>query len=433
MRIDLDRYRTGFLRWRADYCAPYLISPVGSMPVTAEGLLSNGESFAFLPKPLGDDLGVTFHGKRAFSRVEPLGWYERLYDDGKFITDVFDFSGTDVRRIHLIHVPDAGIFHRLVVDAGNLEWDPDFVLREGRDAIRMLSAVHGPWSEGIREERGDRTNYEVFFDVREGSLEGKFVEVVASGDDKYTARVRAFALLGYINVILGPATYGAIRVDAEIDARRGQTERLTLLADDLLRYRVPFDDSAIHLGFTDLPTIANATGSSRLMIALERYSQASSTRSEELSFAALIAGIDAVTSDFYKERGGGDQKRERIQIANEFVSEHLAGADKKMVSRIRDLIISPSFLDRFVFYASEHGLADELVPKFQKIKNQRNNLFHAANSETTHVNLKSAQQIMLEVIAIESGIDRRKMWRFERSMSTAGIWSLQGYGWRDDA
>jgi hypothetical protein len=345
-------------------------------------------------------------------------------------TDLWVFSGKQGRMVRLAHVPDSGSFHRFVVEAGNLSWTENVALRSGRDTVRFIDGyVYGPWSPGVGAEEGAQSSYEATLDVTYKPMNGRFVEVVALGKDGADARSRALALLGHINLILGPNAYGPVVIDAEIDARFGHSQSYTLLTENQLRFQVSVDDFALDTGLSEIDVLSRLDSQSRAIVALERYAQATSTTLEELRFAAFVSGIDAVVSDFYGEHKGGDLGKKRREEADRLVAERLQGIDKGTIDRIRDRLVSPSFLDKFTFYVNKNGLDQSLVEEFAFVRPRRNDLFHGGRSADLASGTASAKRILEAIICKEVGIDKQKVWRLARRFRTSGQFVFPNYGW----
>lgn len=167
------------------------------------------------------------------------------------------------------------------------------------------------------------------------------------------------------------------------------------------------------------------------MIALERYAQGCSADNEELRFAAFVSGIDAVVTSFYSERDGGPMGQARRADAASFESERLQGVDKRTIQRIVNLLASPSFLDKFNFYAQSNSMDQRLIDRFSKVRNQRGDLFHGGRAAELGESALSAKAILEAIICIEANIDKRKTWRLDRRHKSVGAFQLPGMGWTE--
>jgi hypothetical protein len=426
------QHRRGLLRWLHEDVSIEIEEAVGRHLITAEGIMSNGQSFRFLDEPLGPGRSITLRGSRPWKSTGGIAWYEETQDNGMFRSDLWDWDVKDkqLRLIRLAHVPDYGVYHQLVVDAGNLEWPENIHLRYGRDFVRLIvGTVFGPWTKGISREGGNTADYEVTVNVTYEPLEGRFIEVVANGEDPSAARVRALALLGYVNLLLSPGAYGRIVIDAAIDARRPHRQSYTLFDEQLLNYRVEIDDLALEAFETDLQKLSQLNGKSRSMHALERYGQAMSSTSEEMRFVALVSGIDAIVTGFYNERKGGDLGAKRRRGAESLISERLLDIDEQTKKRIFDLLSSPSFLDKVTFYVTSVGLDKHLIEDFRSIRIQRGSLFHGGKSQNLGKSVVDATKILEALICKETGIDPKRVWKLNRSFTSVGQFSFEGFGW----
>lgn len=429
LRFTEAAHRNGMLRWHPDEVVLTLTDGTASNHVIPEGRFADGIAYRFLDQPLDETRSLSLHGLRPWPAGRPIACYERLQDSRILSSDLWASDNGQVRLIRLAHVPDTGHYHRIVLETGNLRWPENITLRSGRDTLRFVDGtVYGPWSPGVGSEKGTQASYEATIEVTYEPLVGRFIEVVAWGQNGQEARIRAHALLGHVNLIMGPNAYGRSLIDAYIDARWGFAQTYTLLTENQLGFEVAAD-SALDASLAGMENLSSLGGTSRAMVALARYGQGASTNVEELRFAAFVSGIDSVVSSFYSERSGGALGDARRKQAEKLVAEKLGGVDHKTVGRIKDALINPSFLDKFTFYVEGQGLDSGLISKFDAVKPRRNDLFHGGKTSGLGAATLAAKQILEAIICKETGVDGRTVWRLDRQFRTSGEFQLQGFGW----
>ena len=432
LRITKAQHMGGLLFWNDHLTAPTLHRSGARNELVAEGRLSDGNVYRFLGIPLGFDDSIEFGSRRAVVGEKPIARYEQLHESGEVVTAVFEFHSKQLSRIHLRYVPEYGHFHRLVVEGGNIEWSEDHAMRMGKDTVRFVDGmVDGPWRNGISRESGDQTNYEAVFDLRDAPLAGRFIEIVANGDDAKDARRRALAYLGYFNLIFGPGSYGVVRIDAEITALRKQPEHYRLVGTDHLGFRVQIDDAALERCAKDFDQLAGMRGRSLGMKALERYGQGCRSVEDELAFGAMVAGIDRVVSDFYSSPPGKPVRDRLRESADLFISRHLSSANPEEQKKIKSSLTFSSFADKFSFYVERVNLKSNFIDKFKDMKDTRDALFHGTSSDEVARNVAAAKDILAAVICHEASIDRRSIWRLDRRVNTMVDFKLPGMGWPD--
>jgi hypothetical protein len=206
MRIDREQHLRGILSWEAETSfrlrartmergaagfseSSQLVDPAGSL-VDAEP-----HRFVSLVVEEGD-----------VSKRHRVRWEREV--GGVVQTLVYESVHRDPHVLR--HVPDYGTYHRLVVSTPYVDWDQDAVLRSTGVLVRFIVGT----VEGERVTPFDRVELAGGQVSVEGGgagtaeAEGRFIEIVAAGEDPAAAESRARTVLGLVALCLGEQAVG---------------------------------------------------------------------------------------------------------------------------------------------------------------------------------------------------------------------------------
>src|SRR5262245_13499443 len=133
--------------------------------------------------------------------------WERL-DGDRVVTAIWQ---NGAQLIPLIHVAGFGFFHRLVVSCPALDWQEDLVFAVSDARVRFVTGtvrVERARPDPVAKLVEGRASVEVAVGTED--ISGRFIDVIAPGDDPEKAELRAQAILGLVALCLGENAIGAI-------------------------------------------------------------------------------------------------------------------------------------------------------------------------------------------------------------------------------
>ena len=161
MKLTAAEYARGLLSW----------TPIEGLELQIGTAAKRNDPVTWSPRltdphgsPVPVDVGEVFQLQYNMSSPEPIVlaklWtkLERV-TDGVVVTRIF--HGMPKTPVILRHVPDYGTYHRLVVDAGTLDWEEDVVFREMGILVRFVTGeLEGERSSDLKatvDEKGAPT------------------------------------------------------------------------------------------------------------------------------------------------------------------------------------------------------------------------------------------------------------------------------------
>lgn len=128
-------------------------------------------------------------------------WLMRLDQDGSIRTRIWDIDDRG-EKIHftLAHIPGYGLYHRIVLRPENTTWDADAMLFFGDSWARFINGrIVGEQASPMTDITPTDDGFAISgYPIGTFELEGKFLEIVARGDDEEQAKRNAEGLLGLI-------------------------------------------------------------------------------------------------------------------------------------------------------------------------------------------------------------------------------------------
>lgn len=412
MRLAPEEYRRGILFWSISAKATFKTStapapaqpPEWSVPLTD----SNGSKVQSPPQRyirLACDLDDPSATERPF-----LVRWEREFN-GAILTALWDGS-----LVHpgakLMHIPNYGKFHRLVLATPYLGWAEDAVIRVADVAIRLIQGrVKGEKVEPLDEvEVGEG---QVSITGRATGLaeaEGRFVEIVAPGESAETAEQLAYSIVGLLALCMGDHVVGEVVFSESYDASQsGQLGSLRIP----VTARIPRQTETVELDTVDLilPFLLGDDRSARARtLALRWYEQAIRATSPLDELLSYFIGIETVVNAYAADHGPVAEaidRRTRFDALLQRLSEEF---DDETVGLVTQRLVQPTLMERFKLYVLRHGWEQFLVEHFRRLAGIRNDAFHGNPVHVDEEQTTQARDILIRLLKCELGLVGEMQW-----------------------
>jgi hypothetical protein len=318
-------------------------------------------------------------------------------------------------NIALVHIPAYGIYHRLVVEVPpTLTWDDDTVLRVGDAIVRFVTGV----ISGARVPGFDHVEFEDGgFSVTSGraglvQAEGRFIEIVAPGNDEASAELNATAVLGLLALMFGPATIGPIRFSEPYAAAPGEPQKGQYRFP--ITYRLPTTAEPEALDAID-EILGGLLSDDRLMqavrLALHWFERGSRFDLPVDQLTAYFIGIESILNTFASVHGpiAGVEDRSR-QLGRAFTRAVRGILDAALIDRLRNCGMRASTRERFAFYVERRGLEPAWLDTFEVLADARNDVFQGQPMRASPEHASDARKLLIVMLKRELDIGLALPW-----------------------
>lgn len=428
MILTIDEYRQGVLYW----------NPEGNAVATT-ATSETQEGPVIWSAPLVDPRGSKVpsppynYFRPAFAPIDgsapfnpyPVRW-EHQYRNVT-VTKVWEKSLSEPPSI-ILHVPNYGKFHRLVVGTASLKFPAESIIRAGDVVIR---GVEGPIqgetapafdqveiADGVVEVTGaPQTTAEVNL---------RFVEVVAPGESLESAQERAYSLLGLVALVTGDQAVGDIVFSETYEVSPGR---------QVCTLQLPFEAQIPRESeLLESEILENAIPRSELdwakgkpaALALRWYERGIQATASLDKFLSHFIGIETIASS-YSSRNGPipcitDREDRLLPILGRLQPEATA-AD---VESIKNHVGRPSLAERFAFYVERRELDSCLIPEFKQLIQLRNDAVHGNSYKVGESEASRAKRLLITILRTELGMQGEMAW--ERMPSILSVKLAFEYG-----
>lgn len=382
MRLIASEYSRGLLSWTA---VEGLRIAIGTAP-SAGGDMQWSD-------PLADaggavvpiDLGPVMSYRLEMNGSDPIDlrkfWIrlERV-QEGVVITRYW--HGLPKTPVVLRHVPDYGTYHRLVVDAGTLDWGEDLVFREQGILVRFvtgtiegeevgqLKAVSTP--EGKPTLEGSQATV---------NATGRFIEVVTPGRSPEQAELHAYSTLGLLALALGQNVLGrVIFTEPWIATPREQ-------AGEAVATGAAFPRKAEKSEFDRLDALLDKlTRDGQVerarVISLRWYERGLRAVEPLDMLLSFFIGIETLVAAFAKISTPLPVEQERSE-QDDAILKLIKPLGEKVIARVSQRIRGASIREQFAFYAERRKLGAAESSRFDKTKKIRDSAVHGDPVDVT--------------------------------------------------
>lgn len=416
MRLSADQYARGLLSWTPIQGLEQQIGTATKKgdPIVWSEPMTNPEG-----SPVLIDIGEEFQLRWNLRSHEPIvlaKMWTRLEQVVKGVVITRVFHGVPTKAIMLRHVPDYGIYHRLVVDAGTLDWGEDVVFRELGILVRFVRGE-------VERERSEELRATVTEDGKP-ALEGKqgtaratgrMIEIVTPGRDAQQAELHAHATLGLLALALGENVLGKIVFSEPWDVspkeQRGHLHALgaafARAADKSEIDRI--DDLLLRLT-TDEP-LARAR-----VISLRWYERGLRTTDPLDMLLSFFIGIETLVAANAKANAPIPVEIER-KPENDAVVALVKDLGKKVSDRVADRLRGASIREEFAFYVQQRGLGATETSLFDKTKRVRDSAVHGDRIEVTVEIARDAEKLLRAMLKATFGLTTDLPWEKQTRVS----------------
>jgi len=329
--------------------------------------------------------------------------------------------------VKLVHIPNYGLFHRLVVGVPGLDWGEDHFVIANSVRIRLFTGkVEGeraPSMDQIEEENGR-------FGVTGPPIgkyvaDGRFIEIIAPGVTREEAEFRAYALLGLIALSLGDHAVGQVFFSEVCEALNGQ-QYGSIRVPVTAQFPRRADDSEVGRIDDLLPLLSSDDRESRArLLALhwfERGVRAFEPLDRLLSF---FIGIETIVNAFAADNGPVPEEIEREGRLNTLLARIAEEVEKGTYGRLRQKLLEPSLNERFRFFANHHGLSPEDEETFRAVARARSEAVHGEPVNVSVELVGQAKRLLVRLLRATFGIFDSLPW--EQHPSIRGLILDYGY------
>ena len=413
MRLSTEEYARGLLYWTIAGDAQ-LWTTTADDPSQLEQELHgpltnpNGSKVTSPPKPYVK-VTVNVQDPSALKQPFEVRW-ERLVGPA-IKTDIWT-NDLETEPMCLTHIPNRGVFHRLVIATPFLGWEDDAVIRVGDVVIRLRQGT----IIGERIQPIDQVTVEEgkisMSGAPSGSAEaqGRFIEIIAPGDSLEDAERLAYSLLGLMALCIGDHVVGNI-VFSEPYHTSGKDQlgelRIPVVA------QVPRQAEMVELDTVDLllPHLLaedRVSRARRLALAwYERGIQAGAPIDQLLSY---FIGIETIVNAYAAEHGPVDEARIREERFNRLRTRFPEEFDEQTTSLLIQRLTEPTITERFRYYAAGHGWEDEIVNVFRALARLRNDALHGNPADVNEEHARQSERVLVRLLKAELGLLGEMPW-----------------------
>ena len=413
MKVNADEYSRGLLFWTTP-------GPVWFRTRTSSDPGDAGDWSEVLTTPDGSKVSsppLRFCALHALPQstmaLEPpyqVRW-ERLTDGG-VVTTIFDNSLSSAST-KLVHIPNYGVFHRLVVATPYLHWAEDATLRVDNVIIRLVDgSVTGEKVEPIEH-----------VDVAEGTVSltghpsgsalvsGRFIEIVAPGEGASQAELVAYSILGLLALVVGAHAVGQVVFTESYEASPGQQLGRMQIP---VPARFPKEAENSELGLVDLilPTLLQDGRMARTrLLALRWYERGIRSANLVDKLLAFFIGIEAIIAAYATENGPIPATTKRQSRLNELLrrlSKNLE--DKNFLKQRTNQIVGASLGENFRFYGEQRSWDEKVIKLFQPIAETRSRIVHGDVTVAEPQIVHDAQDLLVRLLKLELGLPPKLAW-----------------------
>lgn len=309
------------------------------------------------------------------------------------------------------HIPDFGIFHRIVTDAGSCDWPADAVLRVGSSVIRLITGdVDGERAAPMDQVEVEDDSVSITGEASGSSTAtGRFIEVVGHGKSAEQAEEHAWALIGLAGLILGPTAIASVVFSEGYSAEPGRFSG-TLAIPTPARFPHVSDEDAPTMLDNALGTVGLTGRTSRaIRLALRWYRKGLMADIEEDELFSYFIGIESLANAFCAEFGQPPSEARRREEV-ESIDKELRTALGERAGLAKQRLTASTLNERFEHYAKSKGLTDEQVRTFRRLSRARNDAFHGSPTFIGSELVSQAATILVACLKNELGVSANLAW-----------------------
>jgi hypothetical protein len=414
MKLTPEDYRRGLLKWNPqssaevhtfatdDPDAPTIWSdphtdPSGSLVTSAAGV------------QVQLSIRRTGEGELPF----PIRW-DRLAQGEIVQAIVFDPEPHNGQYIKLAHISNYGTFHRLVVEATpTLAWEHDAVLRVKDAMVRLVTGTITGEQVSPIEDAEVQPDGLTLTSGQSGTVrrEGRFIEIVAPGENASTAELNASSILGLLAIVFGASAVGDVAFSEPYTAIPREPQRG--------HYRIPVTrqlPSAVEEA--GLATVDEILGTlledepmpRAVRLALHWFERGIRSRTPLDELLSSFVGIESILNTFASVNGPIPEVEERKGLGPR-IRDLLAGeVDDAVIARLRNSLAHASVRDRFSFYVSLRELDHPAVARFGELVDVRNRAFHGEPASATPDHAATASRLLIAMLRKELDLNVQLPW-----------------------
>jgi len=429
MWLAPEQYNRGILSWNTNSVDLASVTLAGKR-IELRPFKIDGSGFAWCLFPFNAQDGMEFQyqTKEEIPTDSLIARLEWVRNDGNIETQLWLISENGLDTARLLHIHGFGRGYRIVVDASRLQWDHDRIFRVNEDSIRFLNGPisgHRAGQHVYEQKKGEMSAIRSFGPT---TLNGRWLEVIASDRHEVDAETRCRSLLGFLSLVFGPNSLGEVVFESLIDIPSHGSYQATLVIHIGWTYDLHLPEQAFRVGLSTLPEVASSSnkGATR---ALERYSQGIAASSDELKLAAFFAGIEVIARDFEEKRGGVPWIKNRAaKHRPQFRGFLKKIGDEKLKEKIMGSLGHVPISDSFDFWCTENRLNSEESARFREIANRRNSLFHEGQPGELHDLVDIAKRLLQQMLQIELGIPANVVWNNYPTFQITAPITFPNYG-----
>jgi hypothetical protein len=363
----------------------------------------------------------------------PIRW-DRLFGDAVG-TAIYDPVPHDGQYIKLAHIPNYGVFHRLVLEAPPvLTWEEDAILRVDDVIVRLVSgSITGERVAPLDQIEVMPDGFSLTSDWSgTAHLEGRFIEIIAPGETEAAAELNVSAIRGILALILGASAIGEAVFSEPYRAGPGEPQ--------WGQFRIPVTKLVPHaIVDTDLDAVDQTLGElldpnhpmmQALSLALHWFERGLRSQTSLDELICYFVGIETVVNTFAKVHGPIKQVEERQKSIGPKLKSRLAGeVDKEVIARLQASLGQPSLRERFDFYVESRALEHPAVAKFKDLADARNRAFHGEPAGVTPDIASKTMDLLVAMLKTELGLSFELPWEVgPKVLSLTTHWKYAGYG-----
>jgi hypothetical protein len=438
MRLTPDEYRQGLIKWNPRSHAEVRTQTANDE--TTESTWSEPLSDANGSKvqsPPGQFIQISH---RLLGGSEPpfhIRW-DRLDVSGAVCTVVLDPSPHSGQPIKFAHIPNYGIFHRLVVEVPEtLAWASDTVLRVDDVIVRLVTGpITGEKSGALNIVEATPGGF-TLTSGWSGTVhrEGRFIEIVAPGEDEAAAELNANSILGLLALVLGSSAVGEVVFSEPYSAAPGKPQSGKFR--HAITKKLPSAVEEVGLDAVDrvLSSLLDATRMMRtLRLSLHWFERGIRAQTALDELICYFVAIDAIVTTFASTHGPIPYIRERQDSVGPKLKSLLKGeVDSAMMGRLLGSLGYASLNDRFAFYVMTRGLDHPSVGKFEDLARARNQVLHGDTTGVTPEIAADTGELVVAILKKELDLNLNLPWeRGPKLISVTTPWIYQGYGFQSE-
>ncbi len=429
MKLSSEQHKRGILTWDASGPIIFNTATADSQsepPDWSNDLTdSNGSIVESLPRNLN-----MLRAKPAKQRTMPGSLSVRWERAGSnsVVTQIWD-GDIHSNPTKLRHLPNYGIYHRLVISTPYLGWDDDVTIRAGDSMLRLVTGDLYGESQGTMDVVSIENDEVSITGEASGSsvAQGRFIEIVASGSSPDDAEFQAHSVAGLASAIFGPHAIGDEVFSEPFRAEQGgQFGKFNIPVTALNPREISNSEIDVANDVFEAIIKHDSRMNRALSLALSWLEKSIRASSHFDQFLDLFVAIESLINTFVKEHGPVPIVEERVARFERMLAELKGQFSQSEINTVKQRLTGTSFSERAAHYGSTKGWDDSFANEVRELAKKRNASIHGDSIRIDSEDVNKARDIVMRLIRATIDIDNKFGWESQAQVTGLELeWKYQ--------